>query len=173
MDKVIAVVTDGEIWAKIGASLIAVVALLVTLKSSLNKVTEIIGALKNLVAGKATKEETEKVISDAITEMKTDYTEKLAELQKKNDELAASNDKTTAILSIISLQLLKSPNARTSIMALLQSAEDEVGNVAELVEKVEAEIEKADAETPKAETPALDAIKEAVKPAEEINIVLE
>lgn len=174
IDKVIAVVTDGEIWAKIGVSLAAVIALLATIKVNLNKFTDIIGALKSLVAGKATKEETEKVISDAIGEMKTEYSAKLAEINAKNDELCAKNDKLTAILSIISLQLLKSPNARTSVMALLQSAEDEIANVGELVEKIEAEIEAADAETPKPETPALDQIKESVsEPSEEINIVLE
>jgi hypothetical protein len=153
---------------------VAVITLIVTIKTNLNEITVIIEAVKSLVAGKATKEETEKVITEKLGEMKTDYSEKLAELIAMRDELCAKNDKLTAILSIISLQLLKSPNARTSVMALLQSAADDIDNVGELVEKIEAEIEAADAETPKPETPALDQIKESVsEPSEEINIVLE
>lgn len=167
LDQLMAIVTNGEIWAKIGASLLAVLALLVTLKSSLGKIGEAIAVLKDFIAGKATKEETETAINGAFEEVKNTYDAKLSELSVKNDELTAKYDKQTAILSLLALQLVKSPNARVQIMGLLAEAKNLGGNVAEVVESIEAEIEAADAAEPKPDTPALDAVIASVAEPDE------
>lgn len=155
VDKVIGIVTNGEIWAKIGVTAASVLALIVALRSSLSKINDALTAAKALIAGKATKEETEKAISEALNAFKKSYEAERAELKARNDNL-------TALLSVLAIQIVKSPNARAKIMELVSADTVSEGSVAEVVESAVAEIEAADAAEPKPDTPALDAVRLAV-----------
>lgn len=162
LDQLIGIVTNGEIWAKIGVSLVAVLALIVALRSTLGNITSAIEAVKSFVAGKATKEETEAVIKSATSDLKDAYNSEFSKMSDKYASLEAKYDRQTAVLSLLSLQLVKSPNARVQIMDLISKAEDIGGNAAEVVAAIEAEIEAADAAEVKPDTPALDAIKASI-----------
>lgn len=156
-DKVIAFVTDGAFWAKFGAILMGVLAIIGVIATNLKKITAALGAISDLLNGKATKEETKQALKDTYTILKADYDKQAKELNTKYDELKEKHDTTTAILSLLALQLVKSPNARTEIMAILSDTKKLNGNVAEVVEHIEEEIKKAD-EAIKPDTPALDAV---------------
>lgn len=160
-DKVIAFVTDGAFWAKFGAIVMGVLALIGVIYTNLKKITAMFGAVSDMLKGKASKEDTEKMVKENYGALKADYEKRSNELNAKYEELKAKNDTTTAILSLLALQLVKSPNARTEIMTILSDAKKLNGNVAEVVENIEQEIKKAD-EAIKPDTPALDAIKAAV-----------
>ena len=67
------------------------------------------------------------------------------------------------MITLLALQLVKSPNARTEIMKLLENTDIACDNVAEVVEAVQAEIKAADEAMPKIETPTLTALVEEVK----------
>lgn len=158
LEQILGVVSNGEIWAKIGATVLSVLALIFALRSSLGKIRDGILVVKDFIAGKATKEETETAINTAVKGAIDKYEEKHKELTQQNEELSAKYDKMYAILSLIVLQLVKSPNARVKIMELIADTNKITEDVAELVEEMTEEIAEADAATPKADTPALDAI---------------
>ncbi len=161
-DKIIAYITNGEIWAKIGVVAVSVLALILAIKKSLAKVHDALRVLRDFIAGKATKEDTEAAISSAMETVRSEYTAHTAALTAQYEDLCKRNNDLEAILSLVALQLVKSPNARTEIMALISKSKAHSGNVAEVVEAIEAEIERAD-ELTKDETPALDAIKAEMK----------
>ena len=167
IDQILAIVTNAEIWAKIGATTLGVLALIVTIRSTLNKITTGIVALRDLIRGNATKEESEKIIKDSFTEVKAVYEEKHAELTDKYNQLLTKYDKQTAVLSLMVLQLVKSPNARTHIMSLITDTKELGGEVMDIVTDIEKIIEEEDAAEPKPDTPALDSIAESVALAED------
>lgn len=158
LEQILGFVSNGEIWGKIGATVLSVLALIFALRSSLGKIRDGILVVKDFIAGKATKEETEAAINTAVKGVIDKYEEKHKELSQQNAELSAKYDKMSAILSLTVLQLVKSPNARVQIMELIADTNKITEDVAELVEKITEEIAEADAATPKADTPALDAI---------------
>lgn len=165
LDQILGIVTNGEIWAKIGVSLLAAVALVITLKKQLDKILAVFATVRDALMGKATKEDTAKVVKEEFNAFNTSYKEEYAKLEEKNVELtekynaiSAKCDKLTALLALITLQLVKSPNARTQIMGLISDAKEIGGDVVKLVENIETEIKDADAAIPKIDTPNLDAI---------------
>ncbi len=160
-DKVIAFVTDGAFWAKFGAIVMGVLALIGVIYTNLKKITAMFGAVGDMLKGKASKEDTEKMVKENYGAIKADYEKRSNELNAKYEELSKKYDTTTAVISLVALQLVKSPNARTEIMNILTEAKKINGNVGEAVEAIEEEIKKAD-EAIKPDTPALDAIKAAV-----------
>lgn len=161
-DQVIAFVTDGAFWAKFGAIVMGVLALIGVISTNLKKIKATFDAVGDMLSGKVTKDEAEAIMKETATALKTDYEKQAKELNSKYEELKAKNDTTTAILSIMALQLVKSPNARTEIMSLITRAKELNGNVAEVVKELEAEIEKAD-KAMKPDTPALDAVLAAAE----------
>ncbi len=158
LDQLIGWVSSSEFWGNFVTILLGVLALVATVRSSFSKIGETLSILKDFIAGKATKEETEAAIKLGLEEIRSTYESKLAELSELNESLTAKYDNQTAILSLVVLQLIKSPNARAQIMALLQDGNKLSGDVARTVATIEAEIEAADAREPKVETPALDSV---------------
>lgn len=158
--------SNGFNWAKIGGVVVAILAAVAAITANLNKVTSILSGISNLVKGKATKEETEKIVGDNLKELKKTYDEQYADLKEKYDDQAERNTELTAVLTVVALQLVKSPYARTEIMGLISGTKKVNGDVKDIVEAVEAEIEKAAAEEEKEPTPALDAIKASVNTTE-------
>ena len=158
LDQFTTIITNGEIWAKIGATVLGILALIIAINKNLDKIIGALDAVKNMVAGKATKEETKKTIEAAMSDVKTTYEAKHKEITEKYDALEKKYDQQTAILTLLSLQLVKSPNARVRIMELISETKELGGDIAEIVENIEAEIEAADAAEPAPDTPALDAV---------------
>lgn len=158
LEQILGFISNGEIWGKIGATVLSVFALIFSLRSILGKIHDGIIAVTDFISGKATKEETETAINTAVKGVIDKYEEKHKELTQQNAELSAKYDKMSAILSLTVLQLVKSPNARVKIMELIADTNKITEDVAELVEEITEEIAEADAATPKADTPALDAI---------------
>lgn len=165
-DQILDFVSNGANWAKIGGVVLAIIAAIGAITTNLNKVKAMIDGVTALLKGKATKEETEKIIGDNLAELKKSYSEQYAELKKQYDEQAERNTELTAVMTVLALQLVKSPYARTEIMGLLSGAKAVNGNVKDIVEAVEEEIAKAEAEEEKEPTPALDAIKASVTTTE-------
>ena len=169
-DQILGFITNGEIWAKIGVTVISVLALILAIKASLGKICDGIIALKDFIAGKATKDETEKALSEATKSIKAEYEKKHAELMAQNEELSEKYDKMTAMITLTVTQLIKSPNARTEIIKLANNSKKITSDVVTVVEQVAEAIADADAAMPKEETPALDAIIAETK-AEEDHII--
>lgn len=165
-DQILDFVSNGANWAKIGGVVLAIIAAIGAITTNLNKVKAMIDGVTALLKGKATKEETEKIIGDNLAELKKSYSEQYAELKKQYDEQAERNTELTAVMTVLALQLVKSPYARTEIMGLLSGAKAVNGNVKDIVEAVEEEIAKAEAEEEKEPTPALDAIKASITTTE-------
>lgn len=164
-DQIVEFVSNGANWAKIGGVVLAITAAIGAVTANLNKVKAMIDGVNALVKGKATKEETEKIVGDNLAALKNTYDEQYAELKKQYDEQAERNTELTAVMTVLALQLVKSPYARTEIMGLLSGTKAVNGNVKDIVEAVEEEIAKAEAEEEKEPTPALDAIKASVTTA--------
>jgi hypothetical protein len=165
-DQILDFVSNGANWAKIGGVVLAIIAAIGAITANLNKVKAMIDGVSLLLKGKATKEETEKIIGDNLAALKDTYDKQYAELKAQYDEQAERNTELTAVMTVLALQLVKSPYARTEIMGLLSGAKAVNGNVKDIVEAVEEEIAKAEAEEEKEPTPALDAIKASVTTTE-------
>ena len=165
-DQILDFVTNGANWAKIGGVVVAIIAAVAAITSKLGNVTALLNGISNLVKGKATKEDTEKIVGDNLAVLKDTYDKQYAELLAKYNEQAERNTEMTAIMTVLALQLVKSPYARTEIMGLLSGTKAVAGDVKEIVETVEEEIAKAEAEEEKEPTPALDAIKASVTTTE-------
>lgn len=165
-DKLVGFVTDSEIWANIGTIAVSVIALILAIRGSLTKITEALGLLKEFIAGKATKEETETAIRSAIDDVKTNYNNQNETIKKQYEELEARNNRLEAVLSLVALQLVKSPNARVKIMELMADTKGISGDVTAVVESIEAEIQRAD-EAEKEPTPALDEIIRTIEESEQ------
>ena len=162
VDEVIAIVTNGEMWAKFGIVATGVIAFIVAVTAKFDKVVVAFGAIKDMLGGKATKEDTSKVVGEAFEDVRKAFDESHTALTAKYDALEAKYNTQTAVLTLLALQLVKSPNARVQIMELIQSGKEIQGDIGEMVEVIEAEIEAADAAEPKPDTPALDAVTELV-----------
>lgn len=156
-DKLIGYISNGEIWVKIGVTAVSVLALILAIKKSLAKITDALHVLKGFIEGKASKEDAEKAIKSAVDEVKAESKIQYERLSQQYDDLCTRNNDLEAILSLVALQLIKSPNARTEIMALISKTKEHSGSVAEIVEAIELEIQRAD-ELTKDKTPALDSI---------------
>lgn len=165
-DKLVGFVTDSEIWANIGTIAVSVIALILAIRGSLTKITEALGLLKEFIAGKATKEETETAIRSAIDDVKTNYNNQNETIKKQYEELEARNNRLEAVLTLVTLQLVKSPNARTQIMSLISGTRECASDVVSVVEKIEAEIEAQD-EADREPTPALDEIIRTIEEGEQ------
>ena len=161
--EVIAVVTNGEIWANFGVIAGGVIAVIVALATNAAKLSDAFKAIEALIKGKATKEETEATVADAMNGVRETFMTEYATLEGKYASLEEKYNTQTAVLTLVALQLVKSPNARVQIMALLDKGEDIGENLAEVVETIQEEIKAADAAEPKPETPALDTIAAEVK----------
>ena len=164
-DQIVEFVSNGANWAKIGGVVLAIIAAIGAITANLNKVKAMIDGVNALVKGKATKEETEKIVGDNLAALKDTYDKQYSELKKQYDEQAERNTELTAVMTVLALQLVKSPYARTEIMGLLSGTKAVAGDVKDIVETVEEEIAKAEAEEEKEPTPALDAIKASVTTA--------
>lgn len=160
-DQILAVVSDGTLWAKISAIVLGCFAIVASLNKGLGSVKSALSVLEKFIQGKASKEETEEALNKATSELSAEYKASHKELSQKYDNLCERNEQLTAILSLVVLNLVKSPNARVHIMSLISGTKKIGGDVVKTVEAIEAEIEKADAEEPKPDTPALDAIANA------------
>lgn len=171
-DRVIAFVGDGAFWAKFLAILFGILALLIVIRSNLSKIKGVIDSVVTLIKGKATREETEAAITACKDELNKNYVEQKEKLEEQYAELASRNDQLTAVLSLIALQMIRNPNARTQIMGLLADAKKHSGDVAEIVETVETEIAIADAAEEKINTPALDEVVARVTKDEAVSINL-
>ena len=165
-DRILEFVSDGANWAKIGGVVLAIIAAIGAVTANLNKVKAMIDGVTALLKGKATKEETEKIVGDNLAALKDTYDKQYAELKAQYDEQAERNTELTAVMTVLALQLVKSPYARTEIMGLLSGTKAVAGDVKDIVEAVEEEIAKAEAEEEKEPTPALDAIKASVTTTE-------
>ncbi len=165
-DQIVDFVSNGANWAKIGGVVLAIIAAIGAVTANLNKVKAMIDGVTALLKGKATKEETEKIVTDNYKVLKKSYDEQYAELKTQYDEQAERNTELTAVMTVLALQLVKSPYARTEIMGLLSGTKAVAGDVKDIVEAVEEEIAKAEAEEEKEPTPALDAIKASVTTTE-------
>lgn len=161
--EIIAVVTNGEIWANFGIIASGVVALIVAVTSKFNDIVKAFNVTKDMIGGKATKEETKEVVTNSIYEVKAAFDASYTELSGKYAKLEQSYNSQTAVLTLLALQLVKSPNARTEIIKLLENTDIACDNVAKVVEAVQAEIKAADEAMPKLETPTLTALVEEVK----------
>ena len=158
--------TNGANWAKFGGILAAVLGTLAVIGKYASGIKTLVGGVKNMVEGKASKEETEKLVKSETDKIISATLTALDETKKKQDELTAKYNEQTAILTLITLQLVKSPYARTEIMNLITTAKMQGKEAAEIVEVIEAEIKAAEESEEKDPTPALDSILNSVSTAE-------
>lgn len=159
LEAITNVVTDGALWAKIGVTLLAALSIIVAVSKNLNSVKTALTTVIDFLKGNgATKEDTANALEKVKNDITKDYKSSHDELTQKYNELIEKTNTQTAIVALLSLQLVKSPNARVQLMSLIADAKKIGGTVEEVVTTIEAEIEKADAEEPKPETPALDSI---------------
>lgn len=161
--QILSIVSDGKIWTTVGLILSGVIAVISAISSNYKAVKDGLVVLNDFIKGKATKEETEIMLGDLSKKITTDFKTELDRMNKQYSELSARNEQLTAVLSLVAIQLVKSPNARTQIMQLISGVKDCSGDVAKLVENIEEEIIKADAEMEKPDTPALDAVMARVE----------
>lgn len=161
--EVIAVVTNGEIWAEFGVLAGGVIAVIIAITTNVSKIADAFETIKQMLSGKATKEETEESVSAAVNGVKEVFVREYETLEGKYNSLEDKYNTQTAVLTLLALQLVKSPNARVQIMALLEKGENIGNNVSEVVEAIQEEIKQADATEPKPDTPALDIIAAEVK----------
>jgi hypothetical protein len=160
--EVMAIVTDGEMWAKLGITVGGIIAFILAISSKFNEIVSAFGVVNKHLEGKATREEAEAAVKSAVEGVKARFDENASEMNAKYAALEEKYNKQTAVLTLLALQLVKSPNARVQIMELIQSGKQVSEDVSEVVEAIEAEIEAADAAEPKPDTPALDAVTELV-----------
>lgn len=158
--------TNGANWAKFGGILAAVLGALAVLYKYTSNIKNIINGVKELVAGKASKEDTERLLKSESEKILSATLDALADTKKKQEELTEKYNEQTAILTLITLQLVKSPYARTEIMNIITSAKTHGKDVAEIVEVIEAEIKAAEEAEEKIPTPALDSIVASVNTEE-------
>lgn len=161
--QILSLVSDGKIWATVGAILAGVLGVIGAISSNYKAVKDGLVTLNSFIQGKATKEDTKKMLEELTDKLTGDFKAELDRINKQYSDISARNEQLTAVLSLVAIQLLKSPNARTQIMQLITGAKDCSGDVAELVSAIEAEIIKADAEMEKPDTPALDAVMARVE----------
>ncbi|MBR3680627.1 MAG: hypothetical protein IKL79_01325 [Clostridia bacterium] len=154
--------TNGANWAKFGGILAAVLGALAVLYKYTSGIKNVINGVKDLVAGKASKEDTEKLLKSESEKILSATLSALEDTKKKQEELTEKYNEQTAILTLITLQLVKSPYARTEIMNIITSAKAKGKDVAEIVEVIEAEIKAAEEAEEKMPTPALDSIVASV-----------
>ena len=154
--------TNGANWAKFGGILAAVLAALAVIGKYASGIKALVGGVKSLVEGKASKDDTEKLVKSETDKIISATLTALDDTKKKQDELTAKYNEQTAILTLITLQLVKSPYARTEIMNLITTAKMQGKEAAEIVEVIEAEIKAAEDAEEKDPTPALDSILESV-----------
>ncbi len=158
--------TNGANWAKFGGILAAVLAALAVIGKYASGIKALVGGVKSLVEGKASKEDTEKLVKKEGEKIVSAVLTAVDDTKKKQDELTAKYNEQTAILTLITLQLVKSPYARTEIMNLITTAKMQGKEAAEIVEVIEAEIKAAEDAEEKDPTPALDSILNSVTASE-------
>lgn len=161
-EELVAALTDGGNWAKFGGILASVLAVLGVLYKYTSGINTMIGGVKSLVEGKATRAETEATVKAEGEKILSATLAALEDTRKRQDELNEKYNEQTAILTLITLQLVKSPYARTEIMNIISTAKAKGKDVSEIVEVIEAEIKAAEAAEVKASTPALDKIVASV-----------
>ena len=154
--------TNGANWAKFGGILATVLAVLAVIVKNLSGLKSIVEGVKNLVEGKASKEDTEKLVKNEGEKIVAATLSAINDTKQKQAELEQKYDQQTAILTLVTLQLVKSPYARTEIMKLISTADMQGKNVSEIVDIIEKEIKAAEDAEEKPETPALDSILESV-----------
>ena len=157
-EEVVGLVTNAEIWGKIAVSVVGVCSIVIAISYNLSKITKTFNTVKDAIAGKASKEDAEKAVKEVGTDIKRSVEETRTELDEKYARLEEKNTKMVAVISLITLQLIKSPNARTEIMKIISDTKEISGDVVEFVEQIEENIKEADALEPKPDTPALDKI---------------
>lgn len=165
-EELVDALTNGANWAKFGGILAAVLGALAVLYKYTSGIKNIINGVKDLVAGKASKEDTEKLLKSESEKILSATLSALEDTKKKQEELTEKYNEQTAILTLITLQLVKSPYARTEIMNIITSAKTHGKDVAEIVEVIEAEIKAAEEAEEKMPTPALDSIVASVNTEE-------
>lgn len=165
-EELVDALTNGANWAKFGGILAAVLGTLAVLYKYMSGIKNTINGVKNLVAGKASKEDTEKILKNESKKILSATLTALEDTKKKQEELTEKYNEQTAILTLITLQLVKSPYARTEIMNIITSAKTHGKDVAEIVEVIEAEIKAAEESEEKTPTPALDSIVASVNTEE-------
>lgn len=154
--------TNGANWAKFGGILATVLAALAVIGKYASGIKTLVGGVKNMVEGKASKEDTEKLVKSEGEKIVSAVLTAVDDTKQKQAELEQKYDTQTAILTLVTLQLVKSPYARTEIMKLLSAADMQGKNVSEIVGIIENEIKAAEEAEEKPETPALDSIIESV-----------
>ena len=162
-EQILGIVTDGATWAKIGTFVLGVLALILGIKKNLSKLTSLVSLIKTRGEHNATNEDLQKALKTAVNDINASAGEEYKKLNAKLEEQTARNDQLTAILTVITLRLIKNPNARTEVMSVLSGTKQIAGDVQQVVETIEKEIEALDASEIKEETPALDAVKATVK----------
>lgn len=168
LEAITNVVTDGALWAKIGVILLSALSIIVAVTKNLNSVKIALSTVYDFLKGNgATKEDTANALEKVKTDLKKDYKVSYDDLSQKYNELIEKTNTQTAIVALLSLQLVKSPNARVQLMSIISDAKKIGGSIEEVVTTIEAEIEKADAEEPKPDTPALDKIVSDVNSVDE------
>ena len=162
-EQILGIVTDGATWAKIGTFVLGVLALIVAIKKNLSKLTSLVSLIKTRGEHNVTNEDLQEALKTTANNINASAGEEYKKLNAKLEEQTARNDQLTAILTVITLRLIKNPNARTEVMSVLSGTKKIAGDVQEVVETIEKEIEALDASEIKEETPALDAVKSSVK----------
>lgn len=166
-EEVVDALTNGANWAKFGGILAAILAALGVLYKYTSGIKTIISGVKSLVEGKASKEDTEAIVKTECERIRSAALTAIEETNKKQAELTEKYNEQTAILTLITLQLVKSPYARTEIMNILATAKTKGKDALEIVEAVEAEIKAAEEAEEKPSTPALDAVVASVSGSED------
>lgn len=154
--------TNGANWAKFAGILAAVLAALAVIGKYASGIKTLVGGVKSLVEGKASKDETEKLVKAEGEKIVSAVLTAVDDTRAKQAELEQKYDTQTAILTLVTLQLVKSPYARTEIMKILSTADMQGKNVSEIVDIIEKEIKAAEDAEEKPATPALDSILESV-----------
>lgn len=170
LSAVIAIVKEkiasSATWTMVGTSIVSIITFIGVLSSKFGGLKTVIDTIKDMVTGKADKDDVKTALDGAKEELakefKTAYSDNFAKLTKLAEQQTENEKKLYAMLTLFMTNVKIPDSAKTEILNLAADVKQYSGDVYEIVEQVQEAIEasKAEAEKDAAETPTLDEILE-------------
>ena len=159
-------ITSSATWTMVGTSLLSLITFIGVLSSKFGGLKTVIDTIKDMVTGKADKDDVKTALDGAKEELtkefKSAYSDNFAKLTKMVEQQAENEKKLYAMLTLFMTNVKLSDSAKTEILNFASDIKQYSGDVYEIVQQIQEEIEAkaAEAENDAAETPTLDEILE-------------
>ena len=170
LSAVIAVVKEkiasSATWTMVGTSLLSIITFIGVLSSKFGGLKTVIDAIKDMVKGKADKDDVKTALDGAKEELskefKTAYSDDFKKLTKFAEQQAENEKKLYAMFTLFMTNVKIPDSAKTEILNFAADVKQYSGDVYEIVEQVQEAIDAgiAEAEKDTPETPTLDEILE-------------